>query len=324
MKIIILIAFILAGCGEKARPQIDFGSGTQSGFHTQSQTVKNKSAYISYTDKHGVPIGPVEGTPIVFNGKLYTIVGNSLGGRTMSSFRVDEVGVGLVASVPVADFHYVSAISHTGTVYVFGSVNRQKIQMRTSTNLVDWTPIVDVYVSQNGEEIFNSSVTHNGTNFVMALESRLPNAPTQFFIRFLSSSDLASWTITPALYSGVDFKNCPTIIYHNGYYYMLYMTWKIDAMMTFITRSTDLYTWEDSNYHPDGWTVPFAPSAGEGNNISDVDLVEHNGSVFFLFARGNQESWLELGTATFSGTMHEYLTSFWNYHGRIEYNDHLN
>lgn len=312
-KTILLTAMLLSGCGEKAHIPADYprGEGTKSGFHTQAQTVKNPEAYVSYKDGYGAPVGPVEGTPIVFNGKLYTIIGNSHRGRSISSFRVDEVGVGLIASIPAANFLYVSAAVHNGTVYVFGTVNRNKIQVRTSTNLLDWSAVADVYTSTNGEEIFNTSVTHNGTNFVMALESRVAAVPNHFYVRFLTSGNLFSWTMTPAIYSGIEFKNCPTIIYHAGYYYMLYMTWKVDAMMTFITRSTDLYSWDDSNYNPDGWTVPFTPSAGEGNNISDVDLVEHNGAVFFLFTRGNQESWLEMGSATFPGALDNYLLSFW-------------
>lgn len=300
---LVLLLILLVGCG-KERYGYSPGVGTLSGFHTQAGTVKSQQAYLSYVNNHGVPVGPVEGTPIVFNGKLYTVVVNSLSGVTTSSFRVDEVGGTLISSVPVSGFSYISAIVHNGTVYVFGTVGNAAVQVVSSVNLIDWTSPVTVYTST--ERIYNTSVSTSPSGFVMAVEAN----NTTFYTRFLASTDLINWSATGGTYTGA-FINCPTIRYSNGYYYMLYMTWKIDSHMTFITRSIDLSTWEDATYYPDGLTVPFAPSAGEGNNISDVDMVEHNGSVFFIYARGDQSSWLEIASATYQGSIADYFNEFW-------------
>lgn len=293
------------------------GSPTSTGLHTLSTVTKTVDSYLSnWPIGATVPNGPVEGTPIVFNGKLYTIVGLSTSGAPSGLMRIDgdvmDFAVRPFVSTP--DMHYISAFTHAGTVYVFGtSYDHQRVRMMMSTDLATWTAPVNVYTATSGQGFYNVSVTVDaaGTGFAMAAEVTDPAFPgVPFVVRFLTSTNLTSWTMTTGLYNNGVFVNCPTIRYVGGYYYMLYMTWVVDSHMTFVARSTDLVTWQNGSGYPDGATVPFVAVNTEGNNNSDVDLVEHNGKVFFLFARGNQSSWLEMTYAWFNGTMQQYFQSF--------------
>lgn len=313
-KIIFALLLALASGAFAYQPS---GFGTSTGLHTLSTVTKTVEPYLSnWRIGATVPDGPVEGTPIVFNNKLYTIVGLSSSGNVTGFMRIDGdvLDEATRPFVGIPDMSYISAFVNGGTVYVFGSsADRQRIKMISSTNLTSWTAPVTVYTVPANFGAYNTSVSVNagGNGFVMAVEVTDPAYPSQPFVtRFLTSSNLTSWVMGPGLYSNGSFTNCPTIRYVGGYYYMLYMTWVVDSHMTFIARSTDLVTWHNGSGYPDGASVPFVAVNTEGNNNSDVDLVEHNGKVFFLFARGNQTSWLEMTYAWFNGTMQQYFQSF--------------
>ena len=295
------------------------GVGTSTGLHTLSTVTKTVEPYLSnWRIGATVPDGPVEGTPIVFNNKLYTIVGLSSSGNVTGFMRIDGdvLGEATRPFVSIPDMSYISAFVTGGTVYVFGSsADRQRIKMVSSTDLASWTAPVTVYTVPANFGAYNTSVTANaaGNGFVMAVEVTDPAYPSiPFVVRFLASTNLSAWTMLPSVFNNNGtFANCPTIRYVGGNYYMLYMSWVVDSHMTFIVRSHDLITWEPGTGYPDGATVPFVAVNTEGNNNSDVDLVEHNGKVFFLFARGNQTSWLEMTYAWFNGTMAQYFQSFY-------------
>ena len=72
---------------------------------------------------------------------------------------------------------------------------------------------------------------------------------------------------------------------------------------TWITRSRNLTGWELSTANP-----VLSPAAlGEGINVSDPDLIEHEGKTRLYYAAGDQLKWMNIQWAEFAGTPTQFL-----------------
>jgi len=283
------------------------------GLHSHPALIKHTDSYLSYRNPN--PQGPVESCPIVFNGKIWTVTHDSMSGNDMGTIRIDGGLERPLSRVSISDFRYICAIVEGTRLYVFGtSADHQRIRMMYSDDLKTFSTPVTVFTSTNGYGFYNTSVSKTPNGFVMAAEvtdPAFPNIP--FVCRFLTSTNLTSWSLVPGgLYNNNVFVNCPTIRYvaKDNKYYLLYMSSANGGMMTFISRSSDLIHWQNSSGLTDGLTVPFCPLAYEGNNNSDVDLIDFEGRTYFTYARGDQTAWLELCTAMYAGKSEDFLTGF--------------
>lgn len=289
--------------------------GATGGLHSPALLVKTQDSYLSQlAPGNNTPTGPVESTPFVFNGQIYTITANTNSGAYAGSFRIDAGLARPLRNVSAPDMERVCVYVENGTCYAFGSsTDHSCINMMSSTDLVTWTAPVSVFATPPGMGFYNLSVdkVSNGS-YVMAVECTDQGYPgIPFITRFLTGTSLTAWSIdTTMFYNNGVFTNCPTIRYLNGYYYLFYMSSAGGVYYTFVSRSTDLKAWVPSSGGVDGLTVPLAPLVTEGTNNSDMDLVEFNGQLFFVFARGDQTSWLEISTAVYPGTLAEYLMNF--------------
>lgn len=283
--------------------------------HSPALLKKTIEPFLSY--RNGNPAGPVEASPIPWNGEVIIITGNSLNGNYQGTFRIDK---GLwddrpFVTVAAPGMQYLCAIEDGGTIHVFGTDStHKKISRMTSTDLINWTAPVVVFTAPAGHSYYNTSVCKklDGT-FLMAAETKDTAFPAiPFVTRFLASANLSTWALIPGLYNNGVFTNCPTIRQNaiDGKYYILYMSNSNGGHYTFISRSVDLLTWQISTGLADGVTIPFAPAANEGNNNSDVDMCDFNGETYFVYARGDQNAWLELATARYPATSDVFLKSF--------------
>jgi len=283
--------------------------------HSPASLKKSDQAYLAFRDTmNSNPVGPVEVEPIMFDGALWTITGIAPHGTYAGQFRVDGGLARPLAVIPAPDMCYPSAYVENGTVFVFGtSVDHKRISVMRSTDLLTWTPPVVVYTAPSGMGFFNTSVARNPVKnrtrmIVETQDTAYPSKP--FVAHFLKPQTMEQWTMLPHVFSDAPFVNCPTIAYIGDTLYMLYMTLYGDQHITFAARSfDDGVTW-GQGLGADGETAAFVPSAGEGNNNSDVALVEHNGQTYFTYGRGNQLAWLECATAVYPGTMKQYFEQF--------------
>ena len=107
----------------------------------------------------------------------------------------------------------------------------------------------------------------------------------------------------------------PTIRYLNGWYYVIYLRYIGVGYFTTIERTQDFVEFEAfaGNDTYDEFTQVMSPfdASGEGINNSDVDLIEHDGTVYFTYADGDQMFWHDLKTAVYFVTMEQFFAEFW-------------
>lgn len=130
-----------------------------------------------------------------------------------------------------------------------------------------------------------------------------------FQAKFLKSSDLINWTQFGGQTRYGYYTACPTIRYVDGYYYIFFLTHNPPKFTTLVTRSRDLFSFQDSKI------AVIAPDSGDyALNTSDMDLVEVGGQVIILYANlyQNIPSPADLGirSAAYNGTL-RYLKMLW-------------
>lgn len=308
--LLVAMALVACGGGETTSPiPSTTAAPVTPSIAIQSAFAKTGEACLRYMNGDN-SVGPVESTPIVWGGKVLLVTGNSRSGVSDGSARIDSFDCKTsIASVQVPGFHYLNAFVNNGTMYLFGSVSGQMVQMVSSTDpaLQVWTAPQVVLDMPVGMSVFNTSISATTSGFIMALEVLDAAYPDPFVTHFATSTDLQLWSILPnVLRHESRWTNCPWIWYNaaDGYYYVMYLTQVNGQGETLITRSLDLNTWQAGN------ASPFIASQGEGNNNSDVAVMELNGMSYFVYARGDQTYWLELATATYSGTLDRFVHLF--------------
>ena len=204
-----------------------------------------------------------------------------------------------------------SLIVEDGRVYAFASRwddgSWRDVTMFSSSDLSHWES--SIAIEGEGEQLFNSSVCKGPEGFVMAYESNDPAYPA-FTTKFARSDDLRTWTKMPQATFGTNrYTACPCIRYADGYYYVLYLEHRGPRHFfeTYITRSTDLRSWELSAANP----VLTATGLDEGVNASDPELVELDGKTYVYYAVGDQLTWMNIKRAVYPGTMAEFLASWY-------------
>lgn len=272
----------------------------------------------------------MESTPIQFKGELYAIASIRSAAIVdgLTKIRIDRFNSrsqSKLAEIPVSDFGLISAIAYNDKVYVFGVTRwdrQNEIRVIVSEDLISWSKPRTIYQAGKDQIIFNTSASANRHGVVLAYEVSEPDIEgTQlgakgFSPRFIKSNDLQEWTSVgdlftneeAALYGGKKYSACPTLKYSEGKYYMTYLAYRDNKYITLLARSNDLKNWEYAD------KPMFVPAKGEGNNNSDVDFVEGNGRVYFLYHTGDQQTWGNLKLSEYLGSEKSLLQEF-TYHG---------
>lgn len=161
---------------------------------------------------------------------------------------------------------------------------------------------------EGGEHLLNSSVCRDEHGYLMAYES---DKPVAFCFKFARSKDLRRWEKIPGLvFTGEkrEYSACPVVRYFKPYYYVIYLHAAIpghNGWVSFLARSQDLAVWELSPKNP-----ILEAGEGEGNNNSDVDLIEIGGKTYVYYVTGDQQTWGDLKRAVYPGPMKEFFASY--------------
>jgi len=198
-----------------------------------------------------------------------------------------------------------------GVFYAFasrwGNNTWNDVTLFRSSDLKNWQQKI-VIEQEEGEHLFNSSVCEGPDGFVMAYESNDPTHPA-FTSKFATSTDLLNWTKIPDAVFGTDrYAACPCLRYANGYYYQMYVETRRPRWFfeTYIARSKDLKHWEQSTMNP--VLTPQLPD--EGNNASDPEIIEVDGTTYLYYAVGDQLTWMNVKRRAYDGTMDEFFAEW--------------
>ncbi|MEI8062638.1 MAG: alpha-L-fucosidase [Verrucomicrobiota bacterium] len=205
--------------------------------------------------------------------------------------------------------------------------------MRSSDDLVKWTPPVTVIEAEGDEHLFNTAVCHDGHRFILLYETD-DKQWTPFTFKYCESNDLVHWRRIPgAVYGREKYVGGPALYFEGGWFYTLYLqdlngysggTWE-----TRVTRSRDLLHWEDAPVErpflaPDLSRVfthqhrglfadqqPSQPVQVREINASDAEICYWQGQTLVYFNGGDQQTCGDLQQAEFNGTPRELLERFY-------------
>nr|MDO8111002.1 hypothetical protein [Candidatus Sigynarchaeota archaeon] len=261
-----------------------------------------------------------ECTPVVLGGRLLTVTFDRpvVGWNRGLAILVHEmVTRELVARVPW-DHGLGCAIVVDGTLRVFGSIDwESRNSVATAALTLDFKlgPTEVVLEAVEGQTIFNTSVAPCPGGYVMAYEVR-EKGLVDFSIRFAKSKDLLHWEKVGTVFEPTTYAACPSIRYCGGWYYFIYLRHFKPRYISWIARTADFETFDvfhGNAKHPA--TTAFLSSrcceSWEGINNSDVDLVEHGGMTFIVYCDGDQQTWMNVRTAVYMGTMGQLFKEFW-------------
>ena len=258
----------------------------------------------------------MENTPVVFAGRTLLVTNrrddtkNHIGGYKASMVLLI---LDLATGEEIARFgeghSFASAVVDGPELSVFASEGTdndwfQGLHRFRSTDLKAWTrePAIP---QEEGEHLFNTSVTRDPEGWLMAYES---SKPVMFCFRFARSKDLSAWEKVPGLaFTGVgeEYSACPVIRYVAPCYYVIYLHAAVPGhtgWVSYLARSKDLASWELS---PECPILEAGP--GEGVNNSDVDILELDGSTYLYYATGDQATWGSLRVAQYPGPLREFF-----------------
>jgi predicted GH43/DUF377 family glycosyl hydrolase len=244
----------------------------------------------------------MESTPVVWTDGRILLVAS---GRELGTIEIYD-GAILVSSTHT-ETALISAIVSGGRLYVFGSKNfgspNNTVEVTSTGDLTHWAAPRTVLSGRNDRTYFNTSVTPaaNGT-FTMAIET-CEQYTVCFNVRFFQSTDLYNWTEIGAIFKPDIYAACPTIRYINGFYYVFYLR-SNRYFSTYVSRSADLVTWEDSS------SVVLFPTEEEGIDNSDMDFVEFNGELIIIYAVGDQTTYTNINSAKYHGSLADFVAEF--------------
>ena len=271
----------------------------------------------------------VESTPISFREKLYRFEYIRQGywdNKTNDSyFRFVNHETGKPTKSFAKGFHLGSAFVHNNKVIVTAVDiwDGDQIHIFVSDDLINWKnwPALDL----PGFGLFNSSMTHNGKEYVLMFEIGRPEerAGVRFTANFAKSKDLMKWDVLPSDHSyAKDRYTAPhSLRFLEGYYYNFYLEAHNGYEMR-VVRSRDLIKWESSPFNPvlkasledkkilnGSLKNEFLQKIAEAENInnSDIDFCEFNGKLVINYSWGNQRGEEFLAEATFNGTLRQFL-----------------
>lgn len=256
-----------------------------------------------------------EMTPVVYRNRLL-LLASAAGNAAANPFGpnrclwIEDVEKQRVTSAFAPTYGLGSAFVHGDTFHAFAIPNdsggAQHIDRFSSTDLVHWE-VAPALRALSGEELFNESVCQAEGRFIMAFESR-DQKTKPFTIYFAESRDLRSWSrMGLPVFAPGRYTACPTIRYIDGTYYMLYLEHKLPdwRFETYIVRSRDLVSWEQSPRNP-----VLDPVGPEDINASDIDLVEHAGKVLVYYGYGDQRGEGGIALAEYHGSLKAFLEHY--------------
>jgi hypothetical protein len=271
-----------------------------------------------FADKELVRKDLCEISPFIWNNRLCIMECIRPGsGGTASDYYIvlkdSETGKELARCA--TGYGLASIFIHDQKAFIFASRWDQgqwrDVTLFQSSDLITW--VKKLAIEGENEGIFNSSVCRDEKGFVMSYESSDQTYPA-FTIKFARSADLQNWEKMPmALFGTNRYTACPSLHYHDGWYYMLYLEHRKPRWVfeTYITRSKDLIHWLTSSANP----VLFSEDLDEGINASDPEIIEVKGNTYIYYAVGDQLSWMNVKRARFPGSLSQFFESWYRQPG---------
>lgn len=260
--------------------------------------------------------GAMENSPVVFQGRPILLLNYRDDTKNKTDKYVESMylyAIDLQTGDRLVEFgkghSFVSGFVDGKRLHVFASQGSNFDWFQSLTHF--WTDDLETWHEEpairkrDGEHLFNCSVCRDGEGYLMAYET---NLPVQFCFRFARSRDLSHWEDVPNLeFTGLskEYSACPVLRYIAPYYYVIYLHAPLpghNGWLSYLARSKDLATWQLSPFNP-----LLEAGAGEGKNNSDVDLFEHEGRTYLVYATGDQATWGAARMAQYAGPMQEFF-----------------
>lgn len=290
---IAILSLVLVSCSKKEHSIEDFAY--EKSFLTKDSFEMNQKG---------------ESTPFVINNELYYLVSGQTSWDSSNKgyieiYKNNELIVRKDTSISL-----VSAIYDNGTLYIYGTKQWDKkensIYLVTTKDLVNFTDEEEIYKSEKNAVIYNTSVSKVNDIYVMIYEY-CKVGEVCFAFRFMQSKDMKNWEAVEGSLFKDKYVGCPTIKYHNGYYYVVY-SYQLDSQKgpyceTAVIRSENLTEWSDSKV----LLTPRDRNNGGGLCDSDPDFVEYNNKLEFLYIQGNQKTWHSLRRAYYNGSFDDFV-----------------
>jgi len=291
----------------------------------------------------------VETTPLVYRGELYRFEVVRRKSFTSENARADWASL---EDLPCLRFVHVKtntnspcfAEGHTfGFPFAEGDVmyvvtgsrpywGSDGLVFYRSTDLVHWEQYAALDLP--GWQIYNMNIAKMGDVYTLLIEINSPAAECgehPFTFRFLTSTDLTNWTMTPGdcVFQKDRYAGSPSLYTFDGdpYYYVGYLEAYPNACYAnCVARSKDLISWEYSPVNPvlmyeeaedKKIGSPFLTVADRARidaaldiNNSDMELCEYLGRTIIYYSWGDQHGTEFLAEACYEGGMHEFLRAF--------------
>ncbi|MCG3199930.1 MAG: hypothetical protein GHCLOJNM_04458 [bacterium] len=272
----------------------------------------------------------VETTPVVFKGHLYRfewVRANYSGNEIGNHFRLVDVERQTATPPFAKGYMFGSAFVENDTAYVTGTLKSDsgdRIDLFVSRDLEHW----ETRSVHGGPEwgIFNTSLCKADGKYVLMFEIDKPadQAGAAFTARFLESSDLVRWNLTPpeCNYAKDRYTAPHCLRWLDGWYFDFYLEAGPGFYEMRVVRSKDLIHWESSPLNPvlhhseeDRKAANPKLSADQRERIaqavnlnnSDIDFCEHNGRLVIYYSWGNQQGIEHLAEAYYQGTEQDFL-----------------
>lgn len=259
----------------------------------------------------------VEASVVVWQGRMIVLYVSRLPAEEHDLIICDYLTGEVIAKTPTQGLALgcalvVGAVLHYWATDGVGT-SGNSIKHTSTRDLVHWTTVTTAWTAAHPEQkIFNTSVCFDGTSFYMAYETSEPYyGNVDFNIRFFkSSTPTGGWVPYGPIYGSERYVACPRIDYSAGYYYMHFLVAEDGQWKTRVARSIDIAgPWIQSE------KFAIAPSLpDELINTSDIDFIEFDGNVYFVYCAGDQgttaSNAMDLKQAFAYGTLAQYLASF--------------
>ena len=216
----------------------------------------------------------------------------------------------------------------TGASKTWGS---DKLAFFRSKDLVNWEQYTEVHLP--GWKIFNMNIAERAGVYTLMIEISRPieEAGQTFTFRFLQSTDMTNWTLTPSecVFQKDRFAGSPALyaFEDDPYYYVGYLeAYPLKRYANSIARSTDFINWEYSPINPvlmynefedKQIASPFLTPEDRKRieealdvNNSDMELCEYLGRTLIYYSWGDQRGTEFLAEAWYEGPMHEFLKAW--------------
>ena len=201
-----------------------------------------------------------------------------------------------------------------------------------SDDLENWEQYAEVNLP--GWKIYNMNIAEKDGEYTLMIEISAPieeAGPTQFTFRFMKSTDMTNWTMTPSecVFQKDRYAGSPALytLEDDPYYYVGYLEGYPEYRFgNSLARSKDLINWEYSPINPvlmydevedKKIASPFLTPADRARieaaldtNNSDMELCEYLGRTIIYYSWGDQKGTEFLAEACYEGSMKDFLTGF--------------